>query len=494
MICISIGCTSHESAVSEHRALADQGAELVEVRLDYLSDPPDLGCLLKDRPTATIVTCRRQDDGGRWQFSEEQRRALLRSAIEHGVEYVDVERDIARQIPRTGKTQRIVSHHDFHETPDGVQEIHAEMCELDPDIVKLVTMAKSPSDMVRVLKIVESSDVPTVGFCMGELGLPSRILCAKYGAPFTYAAASSDREVAPGQLSFDDMRSVYHFDDLDSETQVFGVLGDPIAHSMSPLIHNAAFRREGLKAVYVPLRVPADALSRTLDDFEWLNFQGYSVTIPHKQAVIAKAAHCDEPVQDSGAANTLFRDAGGQWQATNTDYQAALESLQIGLQHLFGDASMQGRRLLMLGAGGVARAIGMAVLREGAVLTIANRTHSRAVALAEQLGCRQVPWENRDEERADILVNCTAVGMHPNVDDTPYQGEWLREGMLVFDTIYNPEETLLLKQARQRGCQTVGGMEMFVRQAARQFELFTNRPAPIELMRETVRRRISPDS
>lgn len=494
MICVSIGNAVHEAILSEHRALAEQGADLVELRLDYLSDFPELGRLLKDRPTPTIVTCRRHEDGGRWQFAEEQRLSLLRSAIDQGVEYVDLEKDVAGQIPRAGTTQRIVSHHDFEETPDRLEEIHAEMRGLDSDIVKLVTMAKSPSDMVRVLKVVDRSPVPTVGFCMGELGLPSRILCAKYGSPFTYAAASSDREVAPGQLSFDDMRKVYHFDQIDSETQVFGVLGDPIAHSMSPLIHNAAFRREGMNAVYVPLRVSADVLADTLDDFEWLNFQGYSVTIPHKQAVIAKAANRDEPVQDSGAANTLFRDAGGDWQATNTDYIAALESLQIGLQQLFGDTSLQGRRLLMLGAGGVARAIGMAVLREGAEMTIANRTHSRAVALAEQLRCRQVPWENRDAEQADILVNCTAVGMHPNVDDTPYQDDWLHEKMLVFDTIYNPETTLLLKQAGERGCQTVNGVEMFVRQAARQFELFAKRPAPIDLMRETVRRRISSNS
>jgi len=493
MICISIGNATHEAILSEHRVLAEQGAELIELRLDYLSDFPDLGRLLRDRPTPVIVTCRRQNDGGHWQFSEEQRLTLFRSAIDQGAVFVDLEWYIAGQIPRGGQTRRIVSHHDFEETPDGLQEIHAEMCGLNPDIVKLVTMANSPSDMVRVLKLVESSDVPTVGFCMGELGLPSRILCGKYGAPFTYAAPSSDREVAPGQLSSEEMRKVYHYDQIDSGSQVFGVLGDPIAHSMSPLIHNAAFRHEGLNAVYVPLRVSADALSKTLDDFEWVHFQGYSVTIPHKQAVIAKAAHCDEPVRDSGAANTLFRDDSGDWQATNTDYIAALESLQIGLQHLYGDPSLQGRRLLMLGAGGVARAIGMAVLREGADLTIANRTHSRAVALAEQLGCRQIPWENRDAEQADIIVNCTAVGMHPNVDDTPYQGDWLRQGMLIFDTIYNPENTLLLKLARERGCQTVNGVEMFVRQAARQFELFAKRPAPIDLMRETVRRRISAD-
>ncbi len=494
MICVSIGPTSHQSVVSEHRALAEQGAELVELRIDYLSDFPDLGRLLKDRPTPVLVTCRRQSEQGRWQFSEEQRLALLRAAIDDGVEYVDLEKDIAGQIPRSGKTQRIVSHHDFDETPTGLNEIYAEMRELDPDVLKLVTMANSPSDMVRLLKLVESSDVPMVGFCMGELGVASRILCGKYGAPFTYAAVGGGRELAPGQVSFEDLRHVYRYDEIDSETQVFGVLGDPIGHSLSPLVHNAAFRHEGLNSVYVPFRVPTDTLSETLEDFEWFGCQGYSVTIPHKRAVLAKAAQCDQAVEDIGAANTLFREGKGVWQATNTDYQAALESLQLGLEQLFGDRNLRGHRVLMLGAGGVARSIGMAVLREGAELTVANRTHSRAVELAEQLGCRQVPNEDRGEVQADVVINCTSVGMHPKVDATPYQADWLREGMLVFDTIYNPETTLLLKQARERKCGTVNGLEMFVRQAARQFELFTKQPAPIDLMRETVRRGISFDS
>lgn len=494
MICISVGCKSHEEVVSEHRALAREGAELVELRLDFLTDFPDLDRLLTDRPTPVVVTCRRPDDGGHWRFSEQQRLALLRSAIDSGAEYVDLETDIAGQIPRLGTTRRIVSQHDFDETPAGLEQIYAEMLGLGPDIVKLVTMANVPSDMVRVLKLVDQSEVPMVGFCMGEVGLPSRILCGKYGAPFTYAASGSDREVAPGQLSFQAMRELYHYDEINSDTHVFGVLGDPIAHSMSPLIHNTAFRHEGLNSVYLPVRVSSEVLSETLDNFEWLGFQGYSVTIPHKQAVMAKAARCDQPVQDIGAANTLFRDAAGQWQATNTDYVAALASVQLGLEQLFGDRSLKGRRVLMLGAGGVARAIGLAMLREGAAVTIANRTHRRAIELAEQLGCEQVPVERRGEVPADVIVNCTSVGMHPYVDATPYQAEWLHEGMLVFDTIYNPETTLLLKQARERGCVTVDGLEMFVRQAARQFELFTNRPAPVELMRQTVRSRLSPDS
>ena len=491
MICVSIGQSSHETVLSEHRAVVRQGAELVELRLDYLTDFPDLERLLDNRPTPVVVTCRRPEDGGRWQFSEDERLALLRSAIACGAEYVDLEKDIASQMPRSGKTRRIVSHHDFDATPDGLEGLHAEMCALDPDVVKLVTTADSPRDMVRVLKLADASDVPTVGFCMGEFGAPSRILCGKYGAPFTYAASSSGKELAPGQLSFESMRNVYRYDAIDAETRVFGVLGDPIAHSLSPLIHNACFRQENLNCVYLPLRVPADSLSETLDDFEWLGFQGYSVTIPHKQAVVAKATSCDQSVQEIGAANTLYRDKDGNWQATNTDYAAALETLQIGLQRLFGSPSLQDRDVLLLGAGGVARAIGLAVLREGAALTIANRTEERAVKLAEQLSCKHVSWENRGEARTDVLVNCTSVGMHPNVDETPFQEDWLQEGMLVFDTIYNPENTLLLKQARERGCQTADGMEMFVRQAARQFELFVNRPAPLDLMRETVRQRLS---
>ncbi len=491
MICTSIGCASHDELIAEHRALADRGAELVELRLDYLSDLPDLGRLLKNRPTPVVVTCRRSLDGGQWRFTEEQRVALLRSAIEAEVEYVDLETCVAPHIPRSGKTRRIVSHHDFDETPAGLEEIHAKMCRLDPDIVKLVTMATTPSDMVRLLKFADSSQVPTVAFCMGELGMPSRILCAKYGAPFTYAAAGDQREVAPGQLSLDAMRDIYRFDDINADTQVFAVLGDPIGHSLSPQIHNAALKHEGLNAVYVPLRIPADVFSETLDEYEWLGFRGYSVTIPHKQAVMAKAADCDQPVKDIGAANTLYRAEEGNWQATNTDYSAALESVQLGLQRQHGDTSLQGRRILMLGAGGVARAIGLAVLREGAELTIANRTHARAVKLAKELDCHLVPWAERGNVQTDIVINCTAVGMHPNINNTPLAAEHLRKGMLVFDTIYNPEQTLLLKQAREQGCETVDGLEMFVRQAARQFQLFTNRPAPIELMRETVRRGMS---
>jgi len=493
MICVSIGRTRHKMMTLEHHALAERGAELVEFRLDWLSRPPDLPRLLEGRPTPCVITCRRQSDRGRWRGSEEQRQALLRAAIVAGVEYVDIEDDVAGSIRRYGSTKRIVSHHNFEETPEELEEIHERLCKLDPDIVKLVTMANTPSDAVRLLQLVKDAKVPTIAFCMGELGLFSRILCGKYGAPFTYASFSSERELAPGQVAFDEMRNLYHYDDINPRTQVYGVLGDPIAHSLSPLIHNAAFRHEGMDAVYIPFRVLKQTLPNTLHEFEWLKIRGYSVTIPHKEAVLEEVTRHDRFVDEIGAANTLYRDAEGTWCATNTDYEAALASIRLGMQteDQLGETELSGKKVLMLGAGGVAKAIGLGLVRAGAAVTICSRTHARAVALAEKLGCQQIQWENRGAVFADILINCTPVGMHPHVDDSPFAMNWFRDNMLVFDTIYNPENTLLLKEARLHNCRTVSGIEMFVRQAAMQYERFVGQAAPVDVMREALRRGIS---
>ena len=487
MICVSIARSRHKMILAEHQALAQRGAKLVELRVDWLSCAPDVPRLLKDRPTPVIVTCRRREDGGKWTGTEDERRTVLRAAIVSGADYVDLEDDIATSIPRYGKTQRIVSHHDFESTPDNLDEIWAAMAAMNPDIIKLVTTAKSPSDCVRVLKLVSDAKIPTVGFCMGEFGVPSRILCGRYGSPFTYAAMSAEREVAPGQLTLQQMTDIYRYDDITRDTKLFGVLGDPIAHSLSPLLHNAAMQKIGFDGVYIPIRVTRDQLLQMLDDFQWLDAQGYSVTIPHKEAVLAKYPDCEEIVRQIGAANTLFRTPTG-WQSENTDFQAALDCLHLPLPP---GETLEGKRIVMLGAGGVARAIGLGVTQQGALLTIASRTPDRAQALAESLKCQHVTWPDRGLEHADILINATPVGMHPHINETPYPADWMRDDLIVFDTIYNPEQTLLLKEARQRGCWTVSGSEMFVRQAAAQFTRFTGQPAPLEMLKETLRNSIS---
>lgn len=489
MICVSLGRTRHSAFLQGHQELADQNAELVELRVDWLRKRPDIGRLLKDRPTPVVVTCRRREDRGRWSGDEDQRRALLREAIIAGAEYVDLEEDVAKSVPRYGDTKRIISYHNFDETPVELFDIYERIKRCDPDVIKIVTMANCPADNVRVLEMLQAADVPTVGFCMGEFGTISRILCGRYGAPFTYAGFSREREMAPGQLTLAQTRNLYRYNKNTKQTKVFGVIGDPIAHSQSPLVHNAGFRRIGMDAVYLPLRIPEDHLLESLREYQKLDISGYSVTIPHKQAVMEFADEPDAKCSRVGAANTLYlRD--GKWHATNTDYDAIVQTVQAGLKKLDNgqQPSLEGRRVLILGAGGVARAAVCAMLDQGASVTVANRTRQRAKELAEEFECKAGLWANRGAESCDILINCTSVGMHPEVNETPFEQHWLNENMVVFDTVYTPENTLLLKHAKERGCATASGVQMFVRQAARQFELFSGAKAPADHMLETLRR------
>jgi len=491
MICVTLGRTRHKAIIAEHAVLAHRGAQLVELRLDWIARAPRLGELIRNRPTPTIVTCRRPEDGGRFGGSEEQRRTLLREAIAAGVEYVDLEEDLAADVRRYGKTKRIISHHDFKETPQNLEEIHARLCKLDPDVVKVVTMANSPVDNVRLLNLIKNSPIPTVAFCMGEYGVISRILCGKFGAPFTYCTFSKERVMAPGQLPFDEMNKLYRFDSINAETAVFGVLGDPVGHSWSPLLHNAAFKRMKMNAVYLPVRVPPEELQETIKAFDSLGFRGYSVTIPHKEATLKIAARSDEASRGIGATNTLFKDQQGRWCAVNTDQPAAMACIQQGLSAR-PDSVLSGKRVLILGAGGAARAIGHGASQGGAVVMLSNRSKDRGTKLAEELNCQFVTWANRGAVAADVIVNCTPLGMFPEMNQSPFEQYWFRDGMVVFDTVYNPENTMFLKEAREHGCVTVSGIEMFVRQAAEQFHYFTGREVPLDEMRTTLRRAISP--
>jgi 3-dehydroquinate dehydratase / shikimate dehydrogenase len=331
-----------------------------------------------------------------------------------------------------------------------------------------------------------------VGFCMGDLGTPSRVLCGKYGAPFSYAAFNRERILAPGQLSFEELRDVYHYDRINGDTEVFGVIGDPVGHSLSPLIHNSAFRHLKMNRVYVPFRVPIENFKSFLGDMEWLKLKGLSVTIPHKEAAVESVQQADGAVRLVGSLNTMmWRDQS--WEGHNTDYRAAMASLEAKMGAQGGDtAPLSGKQVLVLGAGGVARAIAFGLMRRGAIVTITNRNKERGALLARDAGCRYVEWPRRLATLCDILINCTPVGMFPEVDEVPMPPSYLREGMVVFDTIYNPENTLLVKEARARGCIVISGIDMFVRQAILQFQIFTEQEAPEELMGDVVRRALSP--
>jgi 3-dehydroquinate dehydratase/shikimate dehydrogenase len=492
MICVTIARTRHKMMIAEYQAASEQGAQLAELRLDFLRREPDFKRLLERRGCPVIATCRRPPDGGRFGGSEDKRLLILRFAIVAGVDYVDLETDTAKKVPRFGKTKRIVSYHNFETTPQNLESIRDEMVDLDPDIIKLVTMAEVPGDNVRMLQLVRNSPVPMVGFCMGDLGVPSRVLCGKYGAPFTYGAFNNERILAPSQLSFNELRDVYHFDDINVDTEVFGVIGDPVGHSLSPLIHNTAFRHLKSNRVYLPFRLPLENFRTFWRDMDWLKIKGLSVTIPHKEAAVESVQQADGAVRLVGALNTVVRRDDG-WEGHNTDYRAAMASLEVKLGAQAGDtAPLSGKQVLVLGAGGVARAITFGLVRRGALVTIANRDKERGSNLARDAGCRYVEWPRRLSCLCDILINCTPVGMFPEVNDVPMPPGYLREGMVVFDTIYNPENTLLIKEARARGCVVITGVDMFVRQAVLQFQIFTEQEAPEDLMNDVVRRALSP--
>jgi len=511
MICVSLGHSRATELLREHRALCEQGVSLVEWRLDYLQEPVPLAELCAARPGPVICTLRRPEDGGFARGPELERRAQLAQVIAAGVEYVDLEEDAAWVLPRSGPTKRIVSAHDFQGTPGDLAGLHAKLAAPDADVVKIATLANRLSDGLRMLQFVGQQTRPTVGLCMGELGMPTRILNGKYGSPWTYAAPCADRPLAPGQLSFVTLRDEYRYPRLTRATRVLGVIGDPIQHSYSPLLHNAALRQTDLDVVYLPFRVSEDELPEFLTHLADWDLDGLSVTIPHKEAILASLTTREDAVVAAGAANTIFR-RGTNLHGYNFDIAAAVAALETAFpdaheesgpprsheprsheprNHETRGHDWTGQQVLILGAGGAARAIGYGLQQRGADVWLTSRTPARAEEVAARIGGRTLSWAERGEFRGSVIVNCTPVGMSPHAEESPFEARWLRPSQIVFDTVYNPEETLLLRMARQVGCPTVGGIEMFIRQAAAQFQVFTGRAARLATLRDVLRKALA---
>lgn len=495
MICVTIGRGRHSSLLAEWKAAAEAGADLVELRIDCLRREPDLKRILANRLTPVVMTIRRGADGGLWRGEEEKRERLLREAIVMGVDYIDLEADTALKIPRPkfGKTKRIVSIHNFRKMPQKIEELAEEIDKGDPDIVKMACLAKTIGDASRMLAFVAQNDKPTIGIGMGSAGLFTRVLGAKFGAPFTYAGFNPDLTFAPGMPRLQDLKHDYHYEHINGETEVYAVIGDPIGHSLSPAVHNAAFRALGLNKVMVPIQIPLAELKDAMTALDWLNLKGISVTIPHKEAILPLLGAMDKSVDRTGACNTVVRE-NDKLVGHNTDYRAAMSTLEHALGGRPEDetSALLDKQTLIIGAGGVARAIAFGLARRGAGVMICNRDDERAVKLAEEVGCRAISWAMRAGTPCDVLINATPVGMHPNVDQSPVPAAAFRPGMVAFDTVYHPENTLFLKLGHSHDCITVSGVDMFVHQAALQFAYYTGHDAPVELMREVVRKKLNP--
>lgn len=528
-------------ALADAARAAEFGGELVEFRIDRFTDDPEaLAQLVEQSALPCILTCRPTWEGGGFEGDDQLRISLLERAC-RGVRqpsYIDLElaayqrsanmrRSIGRIVDQPGQrrpvsTGLILSAHDLVQRPrDLIRKLKAMADEPACRVIKVAWRARSLRDNLKAFEILQQQYKPTIALCMGEFGLASRVLAKKFGALVTFVALDQDAATAPGQPTLDEMKQRYRWDKLRADTAVYGVIGYPVAQSMGPAIHNAAFDAAGVNGVYLPLPIRPEYEQFKVTVTSWLDaaalhFRGASVTNPHKQNLLRyvqdRGGEIEPLAAQIGAANTLTirgDSDGSQLYAANTDYGAALDAVCDGLA--IGRDGLADRRVAVIGAGGAARAVVAGLVHHGATVVIYNRTIQNAEALAERFNGgpgKAVParLEKLCDSCCELYINCTPVGMHPNVDETPVPtlagGKGARglatrglirgwgPGTVVFDTIYNPVETRLLRDARAAGCRVIPGAEMFVRQAAAQFELWTGHAAPMELFRSVLTRTI----
>lgn len=448
-----------------------RGADLVEVRLDGAADPDPEGAV-HNRATPVVVTCRPTWEGGRFDGDETTREALLERALQAGAEFVDVEWAAAFRpaFLHRWAERVIVSSHDFRETPADLVERARAMSGSGAAVVKVAVTPTRLRDLGALLAL--RKELPrgrkTVVIGMGPAGAVTRIMPQRFGSCWTYAG----RGVAPGQFTTERLLREFRIRQITGATAVFGVVGRPVGHSISPAMHNAALAALGLDAVYVPF----EALD--FEDFLWaadtFDLAGASVTAPYKTDALARAASADERSRSLGAANTLRRTAEGSWSVRNTDVDGFLAPLT--------GRPLEGCRAAVLGAGGAARAVVAGLLSRQADVTVYARRSETAKELACRFGVQSQAWPPAPGSW-DLLVNTTPVGTWPAVDAAPLEAS-IVQGPLVYDLVYNPPDTALLRAARTHGAETIGGLDMLVGQAAEQFAWWTGQPAPVAAMRE----------
>ncbi|PKA56668.1 Bifunctional 3-dehydroquinate dehydratase/shikimate dehydrogenase, chloroplastic [Apostasia shenzhenica] len=503
LVCVPLVAKSVEQMVGEMAAAKDGGADLVEIRLDHLAsfDPRrDLGVLLSSRPLPALVTYRPKWEGGEYEGDDDKRFEALLLAMELGADFIDIEFKVARDFMDflSGKkpdgAKLIVSSHNYHSTPSSeeLSNLVARIQAVGADIVKIATTAVDIIDIARMFHVMVHCQVPMIGLVMGERGFISRVLCPKFGGYLTFATLGLGKESAPGQPTISDLLDLYNVKQITTGTKVYGIIGKPVSHSKSPVLHNRAFRSVGFDAVYVPFLV--DDFASFLKCYSSPDFTGFSITMPHKDAALACSDEIDPIAKSIGAVNTLIRrPSDGKLVGYNTDYIGAISAIEDALQGSLVKEStaspLADKVIVVIGAGGAGKALAYGAKEKGARIFIANRTYERAKELANLVGglpLSLTDLENFHPEEGMILANTSSIGMHPNIHNTPLSKEALRNYILVFDAIYNPLVTRLIREAEEVGVATINGMEMLVRQAMCQFELFTGLPAPEKQMRDAL--------
>ncbi len=520
---------SLKQAFADAAVAAERGADLVEYRIDtFIEDAEAITELVETSPLPCLITCRPDWEGGKYEGDDNDRAAVFEAACAgvNGPAYIDVEllafqRDpvfrqrILNLVDHPAQTHNtppttglILSSHDFESRPiDLFQRIEAMAAAPACRVIKLAWRARSLRDNIEAFEIITERHKPTIALCMGENGLMSRVLAKKFAALLTFAtiSPSPDASTAPGQPTIADLQTLYRWHHINPETAIYGVIGDPVGHSMSPAIHNAGFDKIDHNGVYLPLPIPPEyehfkATVATMLDMSSLHFRGASVTIPHKQNLLRFVDEFDgiiDPLaQQIGAANTLTVQPDGQLLATNSDYDGALDAVCDGMS--ITRQELANTRVAVIGAGGAARAIVAGFAHHGATIVVYNRTVENAQRLADEFGDMAqlaggkivaAPLDKLCDTCCQLFINCTPIGMYPNINASPLDADTLNRlgpGAVVFDTIYNPIQTQLLRDARSAGCLTIPGTEMFVRQAASQFTAWTSQPAPLDVFRSVL--------
>lgn len=467
----------------EHSRREVEGGEtFLEFRLDYLPQPEKgveaIRQFLAEHPECTILaTCRRHQNHGRFNGSIEEQIRILQAAVDAGAKAVDVEIESAenanhRLDPLRNCACLIVSYHNYDGTP-AMDAVLRRMRKVSADAYKIVTTARKPSDISRVLGLAKSNPkVPLILLAMGEVGFPTRVLSTSLGGLYSYAAPISAEGTAVGQMSAKVLRQIYRVEKFTKAARIYGVIADPVRHSLSPVVHNRAFQARRIDAVYLPFLVQPAQLKDFFMLAEKLPVSGFSVTIPHKQKVLRYLDMVDPLARRIGAVNTVWKKAG-RWRGKNTD--AAAVTVPLSKQLRLAKANV-----LLVGNGGAARGAAFALIESGAKLSITGRNPDRVRAFAKTCDAAPLTREQAIASHFDAVVHATPLGMYPNVDQCFFPDQI--PGDIVFDMVYNPLETKLLQHAREQGKIVIDGMQMFIEQAVQQFECWTGEQAPRSVM------------
>src|SRR5580658_3863254 len=477
-VCIALGLPDVPTLLDHARREAAAGEIFLEFRLDFL-DHPAAGAaaipgFLEAFPDCILLaTCRRHQNHGKFNGSIEEQLAILDLAVRNGAHAIDVEIETAevsrdRLSQFRGRSQVIVSYHNYEATPP-MDTIVNRVMKVPADAYKMVTTARKPSDNLRVLAAAKAlPKQQVIVLAMGELGFPTRVLSPVFGGVYTYATPMQAQGTAAGQVSARSLRHVYRVEKLERTAKIYGVIADPVRHSISPAVHNRAFQSRRIDAVYLPFLVSPAHLRDFFSLAEKLPLAGFSVTIPHKQKIIRYLDIVDPLAKRIGAVNTVCRKAG-KWRGSNTDAAGVTAPLSKHLR-------LPKSTVLIVGNGGAARGAAFALADAGAKIALVGRNADRVRSLAKICGAEPLGRDQLAGRHFDAVVHATPLGMYPNVDDCYFNGNI--PGEVVFDMVYNPLETVLIRNAREQGRTVIDGIEMFVEQAVRQFEIWTGETAP----------------